>query len=310
MGRRRWIDTEGLYFDDELVEALGFDGLLIYIRLWGLADDFGGYEAKYKTLARQMGALEITPTQVEKKIGILISLEKIIPYQIDKKSFHWIRAFLRYNREARPRLPSIPTPPWLTVHKKKDKNKTFARFDINKKALTAHLESQTPQDINESGSDTSATRRGHGDDTSATNKERKRKERKLKESEDSDKPNPAPPTDLTDRFQPLVKRLTTRVEINRSQDGNRFPWPWIQKRINQKWDPEIIEDVFSLCVEAAIKYGPIEKMTPYFDTIWAIEAPNQRERQLMAEADRIKEDEKSMEMRLKDLTDKIFKRID
>ena len=43
MGRKRVIDTDELLFDEELFEAVGKDGLWLYVRLWSLAEDWGGY---------------------------------------------------------------------------------------------------------------------------------------------------------------------------------------------------------------------------------------------------------------------------
>ncbi len=52
MARKRVIDT-GLYFDTEICRLLGARGLHLYIRLWGLAEDWGGYEANHEDIALQ-----------------------------------------------------------------------------------------------------------------------------------------------------------------------------------------------------------------------------------------------------------------
>ena len=128
MGRRRWIDTEGLYFDAKLVRVLGAEGLHVYIRLWSLADDFGGYEVDADHISLQTGALRISPEEVNKYLSSLISLRRVVPYQAEGKSFHWIRHFLRYNHESRPRLPSLPLPPWMSHEIKKQGPRRFAVF--------------------------------------------------------------------------------------------------------------------------------------------------------------------------------------
>jgi hypothetical protein len=64
MARKRIIDTEGLYFKTELVKILGPRGLLLYIRLWALAEDWGGYEFNAEEIALRMGALKFIPKEV------------------------------------------------------------------------------------------------------------------------------------------------------------------------------------------------------------------------------------------------------
>ena len=64
MGRKRVIDTDELLFDEELYEAIGQEGLWLYVRLWALAEDWGGYEPKYGSIALKTGVLRMTADQV------------------------------------------------------------------------------------------------------------------------------------------------------------------------------------------------------------------------------------------------------
>jgi len=113
MSRKRLIDVDKLLFDDELIEVLGIEGLWIYPILWSIAEDWGGYEPKYGSIALRSGALRFTKEAVQKAIDILIDLGKIIPYQVNGKTYHWIKSFFRWKPLYSPSPPDIPLPPWI-----------------------------------------------------------------------------------------------------------------------------------------------------------------------------------------------------
>src|SRR5512140_3585839 len=103
MGRKRVIDTDELLFDDELYNAIGERGLWVYVRLWSLSEDWGGYEPKYGSLALKMGVLRLTADEVRSTIVKLISLGKIIPYQVPGlhntdivTEIHWLKNLLKH----------------------------------------------------------------------------------------------------------------------------------------------------------------------------------------------------------------------
>ena len=80
MSRKRIIDAEALCADYELVEALGERGMLLYVVLWGYAEDWGGYAPDYDKIALKTGWLRFTPQEVQKYIDKLICLGKIVVY--------------------------------------------------------------------------------------------------------------------------------------------------------------------------------------------------------------------------------------
>lgn len=113
MARKRLIDTDGLYFSTELVEILGARGLHLYIRLWGISEDWGGYEPKFADIALQMGALKFTPKEVEELINKLINRKKIAVYEKKGVKVHWIANFLEHQPLDNPSLPKLPLPEWI-----------------------------------------------------------------------------------------------------------------------------------------------------------------------------------------------------
>lgn len=113
MGRKRVIDTDELLFDEELFEAVGKDGLWLYVRLWSLAEDWGGYEPRYGSIALKTGILRLSSETVQEIIEELIILGKIVPYEANGKTFHWIKNFLKHQRLNNPTPHSLPLPPWV-----------------------------------------------------------------------------------------------------------------------------------------------------------------------------------------------------
>jgi hypothetical protein len=136
MGRKRLIDVDNLLFDDELVEALGAGGLWVYPILWATAEDWGGYEPKYGSIALRSGALRLTKEIVEKAIQTLIDMGKILPYQVNGKTYHWIKNFLKHQNLNNPSPPLIPLPPWLKWEEAQyPSGKKYAKYSILQEML-------------------------------------------------------------------------------------------------------------------------------------------------------------------------------
>lgn len=132
MAKKRVIDTEELYFDAELVDSLGDRGILLYIRLWSVAEDWGGYEPKYKDIAYRMGALKFETDEVEKLIGVLIGLGKIFEYEAKGRTFHWIKNLLKHQPLNNPSPPKLPLPEWIILELKEYKSgKKYALYTID-----------------------------------------------------------------------------------------------------------------------------------------------------------------------------------
>jgi hypothetical protein len=130
MSRKRVIDTE-LYFDTELHKLLGCEGLHLYIRLWGLADDSGVYEPRYEDIALQMGALRLSAEKVRKHVDALIRAGKIIPYAANGREYHWLKNFQKHQPLSTPSLPRYPLPEWIEYDQREyPSGKKFATYRI------------------------------------------------------------------------------------------------------------------------------------------------------------------------------------
>ncbi len=142
MGRKRVIDTDELLFDDELFNEIGERGLWVYVRLWSLAEDWGGYDPKYGSIALKMGVLRMTAEEVESTIVKLINLGKIIPYEVAGLHNHWIRNLLRHQPLNNPAPPTLPLPPWITCKiKEYASKKKYASYRIDTDILASHTSS-------------------------------------------------------------------------------------------------------------------------------------------------------------------------
>ncbi|MDI6855120.1 MAG: hypothetical protein QME75_16120 [Deltaproteobacteria bacterium] len=131
MSRKRIIDVDKLLFDDELVEALGPEGLWVYPLLWGLAEDWGGYEPKYGMIALKSGALRLTKESVQRAIEALIRMGKVIPYEANGHTYHWIKNLLKHQTLNNPPPPGIPTPPWIKWEEGRHRSgKKYAKYSI------------------------------------------------------------------------------------------------------------------------------------------------------------------------------------
>lgn len=135
MAKKRMINTE-IYFDTEIVKTLGERGIHLYIRLWGIAEDWGGYAPSYNDIALQMGALNFSAEEVENFIKKLIKIKKIIPYKIGKQEFHWLKNFFKHQALNNPSLPIIPLPPWISCEARAYKmGKKYAAYSYDTSRL-------------------------------------------------------------------------------------------------------------------------------------------------------------------------------
>jgi hypothetical protein len=149
MGRKRVIDTDELLFDEELFEQIGIKGLWLYVRLWSLAEDWGGYEPKYGSIALKMGVLKMETEEVRSTIAKLITLGKIIPYWIgslhnleNESQYHWIKNLLKHQPLNNPAPPSLPLPPWITCEiKEYASKKKYASYRIDLEKLASYTSS-------------------------------------------------------------------------------------------------------------------------------------------------------------------------
>lgn len=132
MGKKRVIDMDAFCFDIEIVDTLGFKGSILYIRLWSLAEDFGGYEPNYDSIALRMGAFKLKSKEIEVYVTELVKIGKIVEYEVGGKTYHWIKAFFKRQVLNNPALPqNVPLPPWIEVETKAyPSKKKYAKYTI------------------------------------------------------------------------------------------------------------------------------------------------------------------------------------
>lgn len=139
------LDLDGLLFDDDLVEILGdAEGIIIYQLLWSVADDWGGYEAKFGSIALRSGALRLSKERVQQVITALIAAGKIIPYQVNGKTYHWIKNFLKHQKLTNPASPTIPLPIWIQFEEESyPSGKKYAKYKILNELLNEYIQGNT-----------------------------------------------------------------------------------------------------------------------------------------------------------------------
>ncbi|MCL5024829.1 MAG: hypothetical protein M1497_15970 [Nitrospirae bacterium] len=243
MSRKRLIDTE-LYFDTELYELLGCEGLHLYIRLWGLADDSGVYEPRYADIALQMGALHFTPEKVKKYIDVLTKAGKIIPYSANGKGYHWLKNFLKHQPLSNPSLPKYPLPGWMTCEQREyPSGKKYATYQILPEKL-AEVTSSLPivySDTTGNGEtkrNETETRRKLREGFSLFYEAYPKKLKKAKAWEAWQKINPENGT--FELIMDALKRFKETEEW-RKDSGKYVPHPtsWLNQR---RWEDEIPEE--------------------------------------------------------------------
>lgn len=144
MARKRLIDTHSLCFDTEIVTILKERGSILYIRLWGIAEDWGGYDPKYDDIALLMGAFKLKASEVKNYIDRLIEAKKIIPYEVNGKTYHWIVNLLKHQPLDNPSAPKLPLPEWVECKISEYKSgKKYAKYTVITEKLPVAYSSPT-----------------------------------------------------------------------------------------------------------------------------------------------------------------------
>ena len=130
MGKKRIIDMDGLCFDAEITE-IGMDACMLYIRMWTLAEDWGGIDLEPKNLRLQMGGLQdnYTSLRITEIIEKLVQLDKVKIYEVQGRMYGWIKNFPRHQELRFPSPPKIPLPSWVRWHPKTDKTSPVQHYE-------------------------------------------------------------------------------------------------------------------------------------------------------------------------------------
>jgi len=139
MARIRTINTDELFFDDEMTSNYSAAEILVYIRLWCIAEDWGGFDWDPNSIKLKMGGIKITTAQIKNFLDKMVAMKKIILYKKNGKTIGWLKNFLKHQRITNPSSPQLPLPEWIKFKKKKYPNgKSYAEYEI--------IESKLPVD--------------------------------------------------------------------------------------------------------------------------------------------------------------------
>ncbi len=107
------IDANRLYGDTELIENIGKDGLLLYILLWSMSEDFGAFENNPKQIHYESKGVRLSVKKIQEYLETLERLGKIILYRVDDKEYYWLKNFFKYQKLSNASLPNLPLPEWI-----------------------------------------------------------------------------------------------------------------------------------------------------------------------------------------------------
>ena len=288
MARKRIIDTEELYFKTELVNSLKDRGLHFYIRLWGIAEDWGGYEFNPEDLALRMGALKFSGKEVSRFAEILVSMGKIIPYQINGKKYHWIKNFQEHQPLNNPSPPHLPLPEWIMCELKKYKSgKTYAIYRVVMEKLPVgyqyptgneHTETETKRNETETKRKRKVTASAELEDRPVTDQEPVDNSKPGNGKDALLNPKPerqGPPENVTRELSLLVYKIEAHYK-------NEFrPLLWIQNNLRLNWKTHL------LVMQRIAEYLP-EIPKAYADKVASIEEGNFNEREHSGKANDMK----------------------
>jgi hypothetical protein len=130
MGYRRLIDCDQLFEDDQLFEAIGTDGVMLYVRLWSLAECWGGLEDNPKSISRQSGALNLSSKKVGGILKKLVELDKIFPYELEGKRYLWLKNLPKHQKLSRSPKSKIPIPNWIHAEPHEYDSKTSWTYTV------------------------------------------------------------------------------------------------------------------------------------------------------------------------------------
>lgn len=111
--RRRMI-SPSFFSDSEIVANFNTQGRLLYIGLWCVADDSGCFEPDTLQLKMQIfPGDDVSAENIAAWMERLAELKKIIFYEVNSKSYAWIKNFHKHQKLDRPSPPQVPLPPWV-----------------------------------------------------------------------------------------------------------------------------------------------------------------------------------------------------
>lgn len=114
MARMRSIKPE-FFADQDLAEELpNRDARLLYIGLWGLADEHGRLRGDARSIKGQVFAYDddLTPAVIDKLIDMLAETGRAVRYRVEKATYLYLPKLAEHQRLEPSKVPSrLPAPP-------------------------------------------------------------------------------------------------------------------------------------------------------------------------------------------------------
>lgn len=114
MARIRSVKPEFFQDEDLAVEVPSRDARLLYIGLWGLADEHGRLRGNSTSIKGELFAYDddLTPEVIDKLIGMLVDTGRAIRYQVRSSAYLFLPKLAKNQRLEPSKVPSrLPPPP-------------------------------------------------------------------------------------------------------------------------------------------------------------------------------------------------------
>ena len=224
--RKRMLNPD-FFTDPDIVASLDAYGRLLYQGIWCVAEDSGCFELNPLLLKMKIlpGDQSVTTDDIEGYLEILIVQKKIISYEVDGKSYGWLKNFDKHQSLNKPNAPAVPLPKWITFHGEEeygsDRHKYYYEIDFG------YLKEEKSNPVDNHGLDSGKTmdrQRKDKDSHSLENSwpEEKRKEEKRKEKKGREEkgkkgeahPSPIPYQDIANLYNKKCSDMTKVIKIS------------------------------------------------------------------------------------------------
>ncbi len=246
MQLRNRLVKANFWTDTELAKKLPATGRMMYQGLWQLAEDSGCIEADPVAFKMILFPLDdISLEKIEQWTNMLLELDKLIPYQYQKKEYYYIKNFHKHQSLRSPGKPELPLPEWIE-YMPNPKPYQSGGYIINYEIMPGEYEGMlTVGNVNESieqpnnnRKDTLGKPYGYPNPTNKKEKENKNIELEEElegntEGEEKTAEPPVPYQDIADMYNQICGSKLSR--INRISDNRK-------KHLQARWK-EVSESI-------------------------------------------------------------------
>lgn len=138
--------------DPDILCDLTRDQRMFFIGLIQVAEDSGCLEYDTRALKILLFPIDndITPDLLKEWIEKIISMGKLIIYEIDGKKYLYLKNFHKHQSLRLPTPTDVPLPPWINWVSK-DERKRYGCYEINNELLNDYIHGHIHEDINSNG---------------------------------------------------------------------------------------------------------------------------------------------------------------